>query len=266
MTTHVSPALRSHCLRFSHALLLTTALFCAAGVRAAEPVDVLKAAVEKLARGTNYTWTTTFTFPDAPIHPGPINGQIDASGYILLNQHIGRGDFEAVIKDGLGIIKLPVGWLSGAEIAAGNPPGAINPAVLVSSVLFNIRKPDVEAAELLKVGTVFTVDDKGVYTEYLKEDAAATLIRNGITGRPNPVAPPLKEAKGTIKFWIDGGAINKYEINLQAKLPPSAHNNAVDFKPTTTVVITNIGATKVVVPAAALQKFAELKAPPTDAK
>lgn len=264
MTTYVSSARR--CLHLSRLWLLTTALLCAVGVRAAEPADVLKAAVEKLARGSNYTWTTTFSFPNSPLHPGPINGRIDAAGYTLLDQKIGRNDFEAVIKDGLGIIKLPVGWLSAAEIAAGNPPGAINPAVLVSSVLFNIRKPDVEAADLVRMGAVFTVDDKGAFTMYLKEDAALTLLRYGITGRPNPVTPPFKEAKGTIKFWIDNGALNKYEIKLQAKLPPSAHNNTVDFNPTTTVVITNIGVTKVVVPADALQKFADLKAPPAPAK
>ncbi len=266
MTTKDSPARGLSLRGFCKASLLLTALLWTAGAGAAEPADVLKAAVEKLAKGSNYTWTTTFKFPDAPIHPGPINGQIDASGYTLLSQHIGNADFEAVIKEGLGVLKLPVGWLSASEIIEGNPQGAVGPAMLMSRVLFNVRKPDIEAAELLKMGVVFTQDDKGVITEQLSENAALTLIRNGITGRPNPTAPPLKQARGNVKYWVNGGSIEKYEINLQAQMMPSAHNNAVDFKPTTIVEITNVGTTKVQPPQAALDKLAALTAPPAAAK
>jgi hypothetical protein len=230
------------------------------GASAAEPAEALKAAVEKLAKGGNYTWTTTYTFPDAPIHPGPLSGQIDAGGYVLLSQNVGRGEFQAVLKDGLGVLKLPVGWLGATEIIEGNPPGAVGPALLMSRVLFNARRPDVEVAELLKMDAVFTEDDKGVITEQLSEKSAVTLIRNGVTGRPNPQAPPLKSAKGSVKYWVNGGLIEKYEIALQAKLLPSAHQGATDFKPTTTVEITNVGATKVQVPDAAREKLAALKA------
>jgi len=266
MTTNECPDRRSSLRRFCKAALVLTAFLWSAGAGAAEPAEVLKAAVEKLARGGNYTWTTTYTFPDAPIHPGPLSGQIDASGYVLLSQNVGRGDFQAVIQDGVGVLKLPVGWLSAAEITEGSPQGAPGPAMLMSRVLFNVRRPDVEAAEFLKLGATFSEDDKGVITEQLSESAAVTLIRKGVTGRPNPQSPPLREAKGSIKFWIVGGAIEKYEIALQAKLLPSAHLGAVDFKPTTTVEITNVGSTKVRVPDAAREKLAALKAAPAAAK
>jgi hypothetical protein len=265
MTTYDCPARRLSLRCLCKSALLLAALLWAAGAGAAEPADVLKTAVEKLARGSNYTWTTTFTFPDAPIHPGPLNGQIDATGYVLLSQNVGRGDFVAVVKNGLGVLKLPVGWLGAKEIIEGNPQGAIGPAMLMSRVLFNVRKPDVEVAELLKVGAAFTQDDKGVITEQLDESAAATLIRNGVTGRPNPQAPPLKQARGNVKYWVNDGLIEKYEINLQGQLLPSAHQNAVDFKPTTTVEITNVGTTKVQVPDAAREKLAALMAPPAPA-
>lgn len=260
MTTHDCSARRWHQLRLSNTMLLLIALLWAAGARGAETADVLKAAVEKLAKGTNYTWTKTFIFPDAPIHPGPIIGQIDASGYMALSQNIGNGDFAAVLKDGVGVLKLPVGWLSAAEIIQGNPEGAVNPAMLMSRVLFSVRKPDIEAAELLKQAASFTEDDKGVITEHLKESAVLTLIRNGVTGRPNPQSPPLKAAKGKVKFWINAGMIEKYEIKLEAQMLPSARNNAVDFKPTTTVEFTNVGTTKVQVPDAARDKLTALAA------
>lgn len=266
MTTNVCPARRLSLRRLCKSALLLTALVWTAGASAAEPADVLKGAIEKLAKGSNYTWTTTFKFPDSPFHPGPLTGQIDGSGYLLVDQNVGNADFEAVVKDGLGILKLPVGWLSAQEILDGNPPGAIGPAMLMSQVLFTVRKPDIEAAELLKMGAVFTRDDKGVITEQLSENAAVTLIRNGITGRPNPKAPPLKQASGNVKFWLNEGSIEKYEINLQAQMMPSAHNNAVDFKPTTTVEITKVGTTKVQVPKAALEKLAALTAPSAAAK
>ena len=266
MTTNKYPA-RPWSLRFvCKAALLLTGLLWAAGARAAEPADVLKAAVEKLATGGNYTWTKTFIFPDAPISPGPMNGQIDASGFILVSQNVGKGDFEAVLKDGVGVLHLPVGWLSAPEIAQGNPEGAVNAALLMSRVLFSVRKPDVEAAELLKLGASFTQDDQGVITERLKEAGVVTLIRNGVTGRPNPQMPPMKEVSGTVKYWVNAGLIEKYEVSLQAKFLPSAFKGGVDFKPTTTVAFTNVGSTKVLVPDAARARLAEIKAQSATAK
>lgn len=260
MMTDVRPACYSSFRRLCGAVLLLATLLWLTGAYAADPPEALKAAVEKLAKGSNYTWTTTFTFPDAPIHPGPLNGQIDTNGFLLVSQNIGRGDFEAVIKDGIGVLKLPVGWLGAQEIVDGNPAGAVGPAFLMSRVLFNVRRPDIQTAELLKMGASFTKDDQGVIIEQLGEKDVVTLIRNGVTGRPNPQPPPLKAAKGSVKYWLNDGLIGKYEINLQAQMLPSAHERAVDFKPTTTVEITNVGITKVVVPDAAREKIAALKA------
>jgi hypothetical protein len=56
-----------------------------------------------------------------------------------------------------------------------------------------------------------------------------------------------------MKFWIQDGALTKYEVNIQGKV--TAGDRESDVNRTTTVEIKDVGSTKLEVPADAKQKM-----------
>ncbi len=56
-----------------------------------------------------------------------------------------------------------------------------------------------------------------------------------------------------MKFWIQDGALTKYEVNVQGKV--TAGDRETEVNRTTTVEIKDAGSTKLEVPAEAKQKM-----------
>jgi hypothetical protein len=56
-----------------------------------------------------------------------------------------------------------------------------------------------------------------------------------------------------VKFWIQDGALTKYEINIQGKV--TAGDRGTDVNRTTTIEIKDVGTTKLELPDKAKQKM-----------
>jgi len=104
----------------------------------------------------------------------------------------------------------------------------------------NFRAPAAQATNL--VASVKELKKDGdVYAGDLTEDGAKELLtfrRGGGATVSNP--------KGSVKFWVKDGQLSKYEYAVQGKV--DFNGNEVDVDRDTTVVIKDVGATKVVVP------------------
>jgi hypothetical protein len=60
-------------------------------------------------------------------------------------------------------------------------------------------------------------------------------------------APPITNAKGSVKFWIKDGVITKYQTKVSGTTK-NRDGDDMDIDRTTTVEIKDIGATKITVP------------------
>jgi hypothetical protein len=87
----------------------------------------------------------------------------------------------------------------------------------------------------------------------LKEEAAKELLERGARRREGQDPPKVENPKGTMKFWIQNGALTKYELNIRGKV--TAGDRESDVNRTTTVEIKDAGSTKLEVPVEAKQKM-----------
>ena len=78
-------------------------------------------------------------------------------------------------------------------------------------------------------------------------------MERGARRREGQDPPKVENPKGAMKFWIQNGALTKYEINIRGKL--TAGDRESDVNRTTTVEIKDAGSTKLEVPAEAKQKM-----------
>lgn len=85
----------------------------------------------------------------------------------------------------------------------------------------------------------------------LTEEGVKELLSRGFR-RPGGEAPTPTDPKGSVKFWIKDGVVNKYEYKVQASM--SVNGNDITIDRTTTVEIRDIGSTKVEVPEEAKKK------------
>jgi len=102
----------------------------------------------------------------------------------------------------------------------------------------------------------------GVYSGDLTEDAAKAAVmgggRGGRGGRGGNAGgggngPEISDAKATIKVWVKGGAVTKYTSHVTGKV--SFNGNDRDVDRTTTTEFSDVGSTKVDVPADAAKKL-----------
>ena len=66
-------------------------------------------------------------------------------------------------------------------------------------------------------------------------------------------SPPVSNAKGSVKFWLKEGALQKYEFKVKGLI--NFGGNEVDVDRATTVEIKEVGTTKVEVPEDAKKKL-----------
>jgi hypothetical protein len=64
-------------------------------------------------------------------------------------------------------------------------------------------------------------------------------------GRPTTGdnAPTVTDPKGSVKFWVKGGQLTKYQFHVQGNV--SFNGNDRDVDRTTTVEIKDVGTTKI---------------------
>jgi hypothetical protein len=224
--------------------LLARALFGAD----TSPQDKLAGATKQLGDKPNYSWTTTTKEGDgSPGKVSPIEGKAEKTGLTYLGFSIGGLPVEVYMNGQQGAAKALEGWQTFDEIADTG-----GTAAAVVRYLRSYKAPGAESAALS--GKVKDVKEaEGAICGDLKEEAVKELLQAGARRREGQDPPKIADAKGTVKFWIQDGALTKYEVNVQGKI--SAGDRENDVNRTVTVQIKDAGSTKLELPAEAKQKM-----------
>jgi hypothetical protein len=226
---------------FSLAAWMTAAT---AGAADTTPKDEVTAAAKKLGDKSSYRWTTTVVVPeDARWRPGPTEGKVEKDGYVEVKMSFNDNTSEFVMKgDHAAVQTMDGGWQSLSEMENAEGPGRFM-ALMVRSFKAPSTQADnlvSSAAELKKDGDVISGD--------LTESGAKSLLTFRRGNDSN-----ISKAKGSVKFWIKDGDLSKYEYKVSGTV--SFNGDERDVDRTTTVVIHDVGTTKIEVPEAAKSKL-----------
>jgi len=211
----------------------------------AGPKDDITAAANKLAAKPNYSWQTTVVVPEgSQFRPGPTEGKTEKDGFTLVAMSFGDNKTNIAIKGD----KAAVTNQEGTWELASDLENAEGPARFLALIARNLRTPAVQAAELAS----FSKDLKkegDVYSSDLTEDGAKTMLRF----RRGGDGPAVRNATGSVKFWLKDGELVKYEFKVRGTI--NFNNNDVDVDRATTVEIKDVGKTKVDVPEGAKKRL-----------
>lgn len=228
------------------ALISIASLFVATALYAADssPKDEITAAAKKLGDAANYSWRTTVVVPESsPFKPGPTEGKAEKDGVTLLNISFGDNETKAVVKGEKGAATNQEGeWKSLEELANSEGPGRF-----MGMMLRGYKSPAAQAAELASFSKELKKDGDA-YVSDLTEEGAKTYLtfrRGGNATVENP--------KGSVKFWIKDGILTKYEFHVKGTV--SFNGNDFEQDRTSTVVIKDVGTTKITVPEEAKKKL-----------
>ena len=212
------------------------------------PQDKIVSAAKQVGDQPNYSWTTTTKEGDGgPGRIGHIAGKAEKGGLTYLSFEVGAVPVEVYMNGQKGAAKALEGWQTFDEIAQTS-----GTAAAVVSYLRIYKAPGGESAAL--AGKVKEVKEaEGVISGDLKEEAAKELLERGARRREGQDPPKVDNPKGSVKFWIQNGALTKYEINIRGKVTTGDRES--DVNRTTTVEIKDAGTTKLEVPAEAKQKM-----------
>jgi hypothetical protein len=221
---------------FSAMLLLTGSVLAAHS----SPADDVTGAAQKLGQETNYSWHITVVVPDdAQFKPGPTDGQTEKDGYTYVKLSFRDNETEILMKGTNAAITNPDGdWQTLAALESDDQ----GPGRFLIGMVRNFKTPAAQAADL--VGYAKDLKQDGdAYSSDLTEDGAKTLLRFRRGGAT--VANP----SGSVKFWINNGELTKYEFRVKGTV--TFNDNDVDVDRDSTVVIANVGTTKIDAPDAA---------------
>lgn len=255
-------------------ILLSTAALVAGSAMAvnAAAQDDVKAASQKLAEATGYSWTQTVENSGNNRGGGAVEGKTERNGYTVLSMSRQNNTMHIVLKGEKVAVETPDGWKSLEELQADNGAGAGGgngqrggPGRYIGGMVRNMKLPAVQAEELSGKVEKLTEAD-GALSGDLSEDAAKQMLSFRRPPRPNADAnagngggPQISNAKGDIKFWVKDGVLTKYAVHVQGTM--SRNGNDVDIDRTTTVEIKDVGSTKIEVPDEAKKKLESAPAP-----
>ena len=210
------------------------------------PQDAVKDAAKKLGEKDNYSWTTTIDLGGDMT--GTIEGKAEKGGATLLVLSAAGQDMNAVFKGGKGVLKLEDSWMLISEVATNTDQGGA--PRIVARVLQMFRAPAEEAADLAAKPKELKMAD-GVCSGDLSADAIKDMLKFGKQAAGRNLE--ISGAKGSVKFWLKDGSLTKYEYSVQGTVTFGGNDRDVDLK--NTVVLKDIGTTKVVVPEGATKKL-----------
>ncbi|MFO1475866.1 MAG: hypothetical protein U1F98_04360 [Verrucomicrobiota bacterium] len=228
--------------------LLALSLLAAAPLAAADSSvsNQVQSALSKLAAAKNYSWTTTFAMPGSPFEPGPLKGSTEKGGCTTLNQDMGGNSTDAVMLGDKIVLNQDGQWMSPSELDGF-------PAMIARSWV-RTGAAATEAQNLLTKTKDLKAGEGDVLASDLTEAGAKSLLMFGRReGEDGP--PPPKNAKGSVKFWLKDGALQKFESHIQGLITFGPDQEERDFDMTRTTVIQDVGTAKLDVPAAAKAKL-----------
>jgi hypothetical protein len=242
----------------------------ASAVAQATPADDAVAAAQKLAAASNYSWTRTTEIPNSQFPAMPVEGQTEKGGYTVTTVKFNDNTFQTVAKGEQSVSQGQDGnWLNAEERRAqfaargGGAPGAGGAARGGGRGGFGFfgggtrTSPAEDAAALAaKIKDAKLVDGAIVGT-LGAEDVAPLLTfggRGGRGGDGGQTPPAPKNASGSVKFWIQNGALAKYVVTVKGTITiPGGDEREVER--ITTTEFKNVGSTKVTVPEEAKKKL-----------
>jgi hypothetical protein len=232
------------------AILLSALALASGSLLAADsnPKDDVTTAAKKLGAQANYSWTTTVVVPEGSrFRPGPTEGKTEKDGYTCLSLSFGDNKTQAVLKGEKAAFTDREGeWQSAADQDSGQGPGRF-----LGRMVRSFKTPAVQASDLASATKELkTYGD--VYAGDLTEEGAKALLTFRARGGGGD-GPTVSNPKGSVKFWLKGGALSKYEFKLLGKV--EFNGNEMDVDRTTTVEVKDVGTTKVEVPAEAKKKL-----------
>ena len=219
----------------------------------AEPKDELQAAVKKLADGGNYSWTRKV---EGGFGFGATEGKTEKDGPTAFSFKMQDNSYEVVIKGDKAAAKGSSGWASIDELskdAEGNGNG-FSPERFLAMTIKNFETPVAQAKGLTDKLNSVTKSDEAYIAELSPAAAKDQLTFRRRAGN-NANAPQfeVKDPKGSLKCWVKDGTLSKMEVHVQGTV--SFNGNERDVNRTTTTEFTDVGTTKVTVPAEAKAKL-----------
>ena len=229
-------------------LLFVASMLLAGSLAAADstPKDDVTAAAKKLGTQANYSWKQTVVVPeDAPFKPGPSEGKTEKGGVTYFTFSFGDDSTKIYLKGTNSAISNPDGgWQSASEMENDEGPGRF-----IGFLVRAFKTPAAQAGEL--AGTAKELKPDGeVISGDMTDEGAKSQFRFG----------KVTDPKGSVKFWIKDGQISKYEFKITGKA--DFNGNEIDVNRDTTIEITDVGTTKIEVPADARKKLEPAPAPP----
>lgn len=231
-------------------------LFSAGLLAAAEPMEQVQQALDKLKSQSNYTWTAQLQLAGGQLAPKPIQGKTEKGGYTVVTHEMNQGIAQAVFKGDKVVVKSGDVWQTPAEMrsAASGDGTAPERGAMTGRVLARTRTAADEGQDALKKTRSLKEAAPGVYVGELTTDGVKELLVPGL-GRANNsnLGPTAKDAKGSVKFWIERGILGKFEVQAQGTVSFRGQDRAVNR--TRTFEIQDPGTTKVEVPEGARKKL-----------
>lgn len=227
-------------------LSLIAALVCSLHAAETGAKSEVREAIRALGRQSSYSWTSTpkAEAAGAASRQGPTEGKTEKDGYTHFKLVVGENAVEAAFKGGKSAIKAENDWESAEELQGDRQ--------WVAGRLKTFKAPVAEADELLDKTALLRKEPGGLYAGDLTPGGVTELIK--VRSRTAGQTDGPRNTKGSVKFWVKDGSLIKYEFNLQGKVMGQDLQEH-DINRTTTVVIKDVGSTKVQVPEAAKKKF-----------
>ena len=245
---------------FKHLVIGCAAVLTSAAIVQAAPADDVQAAAKKLTE-SGYSWKTSSENAGGGGGGGGggrggQTGKIDKDGVAMMTLTMRDSEVQAVVgKDGKGAAKVgDDGWKSAAELdeaASGDQP---NPGRFAARAIRSFKAPAAQAAAMAAKTTELKKTDDGfagdLTEEGVKELMAFGGRRGGGGGGNTP--PEVKNGKGTVAYTVKDGVLTRVKYNVQGTVTFNDQDREINR--TTTVEITDVGTTKVDVPAEAKTK------------
>lgn len=227
-------------------------------VCAADPKEEVQNAAKMLSEKNSYSWKSTVnSLIQSRFRTGPTEGKTEKGGFTTLTMSFGDNSIEAVLKGDKGAVKTSNGWQS--LTAAVESTDQQNPARFLARSLVTLKSPAELAADLSNKTYGITKSDDA-YRGDLNQEALKQLLTSGRrpstgtgTGTDTKAPEPMmRDAAGTVKFWIKDGVLTKFEYAVKGLVSFGGGERPVDR--ITTVEIKDIDATNVEVPEEAKSK------------
>jgi hypothetical protein len=213
----------------------------------------LKRAILSLGQSENYSWsvvsrTQDRNDPEIEFRMGAIRGATGKNGLTYLKTELIHEEKEVLLegayKEKMRILKtthfdwLPV--LHDGRFSQKGYGGTFKFYFrsLIAHIVANSKRPTEEAEDLLVEIRELKDEGEGIYSGDLSGKALEQM------GWRGPGGSPEVDRKGSARFWVKEGRLQKYEYTLGGK----RYNRRVVVDRTTTIEITKVGATEVELP------------------